>query len=130
FWAAGLMTRALSGTVHKLYRPTEYIKRGDCSHRVSVRSHDQLGELAGAYNDMAANIEALLEERVERERLEREIEIAAEVQAQLFPRAVPALPNAAITAECRAARGVAGDYYDYVEIPPGRVVPALGAVAR
>src|ERR671938_575415 len=123
-FAAGWMTRAVTGTVHKLYRATEYIKRGDFSHRVHVRSQDQLGELAHAYNDMAADIEALLHERVERERLEREIEIAAEVQAQLFPRAVPALANAAVTAECRAARGVAGDYYDYVEIAPGVVVLA------
>ncbi len=123
--AAGWMTRAVTGTVHKLYRATEYIKRGDFSHRVHVRSHDQLGELAVAYNDMAANIEVLLVERVERERLEREVEIAAEVQAQLFPRAVPQLATAAISAECRAARGVAGDYYDYVEIAPGVVVFAL-----
>ena len=128
-FAAAWMTRAVTGTVHKLYRATEYIKRGDFSHRVRVRSHDQLGELATAYNDMAADIEALLHERVERERLEREIEIAAEVQAQLFPRAVPALANAAITAECRAARGVAGDYYDYIEIAPGVVVLALGDVS-
>ena len=128
-FAAGWMTRAVTGTVHKLYRATEYIKRGDFSHRVSVRSHDQLGELAGAYNDMAANIETLLAERVERERLEREIEIAAEVQAQLFPRAVPKLASAEIAAECRAARGVAGDYYDYVEIAPGFIALALGDVS-
>ena len=128
-FAAGWMTRAVTGTVHKLYRATEFIKRGDFSHRVRVRSRDQLGELADAYNDMAANIEALLRERVERERLEREIEIAAEVQAQLFPRSVPALQSATITAECRAARGVAGDYYDYVEIAPGLVALALGDVS-
>ncbi|PYS92676.1 MAG: hypothetical protein DMF64_08350 [Acidobacteria bacterium] len=127
--AAGWMTRAVTGTVHKLYRATEYIKRGDFSHRVHIRSHDQLGELAHAYNDMAANIEVLLAERVERERLEREIEIAAEVQAQLFPRAVPELASAEIAAECRAARGVAGDYYDYVEIAHGFIALALGDVS-
>jgi sigma-B regulation protein RsbU (phosphoserine phosphatase) len=128
-FAAGWMTRAVTGTVHRLYRATEFIKRGDFSHRVQVRAQDQLGELAGAYNDMAANIEVLLRERVEHERLEREIEIAAEVQAQLFPRAVPALTTAEITAECRAARGVAGDYYDYIEIAPGLVALALGDVS-
>src|SRR5918911_1559633 len=106
--AAVWMTRAVTGTVHKLYRAVEFIKRGDFSHRVNVRSHDQLGELAAAVNDMSANIELLLKERVERERLEREVEIAAEVQAQLFPRHVPELLTAEIAAECRAARGVAG----------------------
>ena len=127
--SAAWLTRAITGTVHKLYRATEFIKRGDFSHRVRVRSRDQLGELAVAFNEMSANIESLLADRVERERLEREIEIAHEVQAQLFPREVPLLGAAAIVGECRAARGVAGDYYDYVEIMPGLITLALGDVA-
>lgn len=127
--ASAWMTRAVTGTVHKLYSAVEFIKRGDFSHRAHVRSHDQLGELAAAFNEMSANIEVLLEERVERERLEREVEIAAEVQAQLFPRSVPRLLTVEISAECRAARGVAGDYYDYIEVAPGLVVLALGDVS-
>jgi sigma-B regulation protein RsbU (phosphoserine phosphatase) len=127
--AAVWMTHAVTGTVHKLYSALDFIKRGDFSHRVKVRSHDQLGELAAAFNDMSANIEVLLEERVERERLEREVEIAAEVQAQLFPSRVPVLLTAELSAECRAARGVAGDYYDYIEIAPGLVALALGDVS-
>jgi len=127
--SAAWMTRAVTGTVHKLSRATEFIKRGDFSHRVHVRSRDQLGELAVAFNEMSANIESLLHERVERERLEREVEIAAEVQAQLFPREVPHLRAAEIVGECRAARGVAGDYYDYIEIAPGQLTFALGDVA-
>jgi sigma-B regulation protein RsbU (phosphoserine phosphatase) len=128
-FAAVWMTRAVTGTVHRLYRATEFIKRGDFSHRVRVRSRDQLGELAESFNDMSSNIESLLHERVERERLEREVEIAAEVQAQLFPRSVPKLSTVEICAECRAARGVAGDYYDYIEVTPGLVAVALGDVA-
>jgi sigma-B regulation protein RsbU (phosphoserine phosphatase) len=127
--SAAWLTRAVTGTVHKLHRATGFIKRGDFSHRVRVRSDDQLGELAEAFNDMSANIESLLQERVKHERLEREVEIAAEVQAQLFPRKVPRLGGAEIVGECRAARGVAGDYYDYVEIAPGLVAFALGDVA-
>ncbi len=127
--AAAWITRAVTGTVHRLYRAVEFVKRGDFSHRVHVRSHDQLGELAGAFNEMSANIETLLKERVEHERLEREVEIAAEVQARLFPGRVPDLLNVEVAAECRAARGVAGDYYDYVEVAPGLVALALGDVS-
>lgn len=127
--SAAWMTRAVTGTVHRLYRATEFIKRGDFSHRVRVRSHDQLGELAEAFNEMSADIETLLEERVEREKLEREVEIAAEVQAQLFPREVPTLRGAEIAGECRAARGVAGDYYDYIELQPGLVAFTLADVS-
>lgn len=123
------ITRAITGTVHKLYLATGFINRGDFSHRVSVKSRDQLGELAGAFNEMSSNIESLLKERVERERLQREIEIAAEVQSRLFPSEIPPLTTIDISAECRAARGVAGDYYDYVEIQTGLVMIALGDVS-
>jgi sigma-B regulation protein RsbU (phosphoserine phosphatase) len=78
---------------------------------------------------MSADIESLLEERIEREKLEREIEIAAEVQAQLFPREVPHLSGAEIVGECRAARGVAGDYYDYIDVAPALIAFALGDVS-
>ncbi len=127
--SAAWMTRAVTGTVHKLYRATESVKRGDFSHRIRTRSRDQLGELALAFNDMSSNIETLLAERVEHERLKREVEIAHEVQAQLFPRGTPALASAAMTGECRAALGVAGDYYDYVEVVPGLVAFTLGDVS-
>lgn len=126
---AAWMTRAVTSSVHKLYRATEYIKRGDFSYRVHVRSQDQLGELAGSFNDMAANIELLLQERVGHERLERELELAHEVQARLFPSRVPDLLKLDVAAECRAARGVAGDYYDYIEVAPGLVAFALGDVS-
>jgi sigma-B regulation protein RsbU (phosphoserine phosphatase) len=100
--AAAWMTRAVTSSVHKLYRATEYIKRGDFSYRVKVRSH---------------------------ERLEREVELAHEVQSRLFPSRVPDLLTLEAAAECRAARGVAGDYYDYVEVAPGLVAFALGDVS-
>jgi sigma-B regulation protein RsbU (phosphoserine phosphatase) len=127
--AAVWMTRAITGTVHELHRATAHIDRGDFSHRARVRSRDQLGELAEAYNEMAAHIETLLLERVENERLQRELEIAASVQARLFPRAVPALASVEIAGFCRAARGVAGDYYDFLDAGPGVVALALGDVA-
>ncbi|HYN83691.1 MAG TPA: SpoIIE family protein phosphatase [Pyrinomonadaceae bacterium] len=127
--AAAWMTRAVTGMVHKLHLATEFVKRGDFSRRISTRSTDQLGDLALAFNEMSANIESLLAKRVEHERLERELEIAAEVQAQLFPRSVPALRTAEMVGECRAARGVAGDYYDYIEVVPGLITFALGDVS-
>jgi len=128
-FAAFWMTRSVTGAVHDLHRATSFIDQGDFSQRVRVRSRDQLGELAQAFNDMSAHIETLLKERVERERMQRELEIAAGVQAGLFPRSVPVLATATIAGDCRAARGVAGDYYDYLELRPDLVAVALGDVA-
>ena len=127
--AALWMTRSVTSAVHGMHRATGFIRRGDFSHRIYLKSRDQLGDLAEAFNDMAAHVETLLEERVEKEALQRELEIAAKVQAGLFPREVPLLENIEIAGECRAARGVAGDYYDYVQVAPGQILLAVGDVS-
>jgi sigma-B regulation protein RsbU (phosphoserine phosphatase) len=129
FAAAALLTRSVTATVHELSVATERVRRGDFSYRARARSRDQLGDLAEAFNDMSASIESLLEQRLKHERLEREIEIAAEVQERLFPRRPPRREGWEIAGECRAARGVAGDYYDFLELGAGRVGLALGDVA-
>jgi sigma-B regulation protein RsbU (phosphoserine phosphatase) len=126
---AAWMVRAVTGTVDRIHRATEFIRGGDFSHRVQIRSRDQLGELAERFNDMSAHIEVLLRERVDRERLQREIEIASEVQARLFPRVMPQMRTVEMVGLCRAARGVAGDYYDGVVVAPGLVALALADVA-
>ncbi len=78
---------------------------------------------------------AALKESVERERqasqqrLERDVRIAQEVQARLFPQKVPRSASLECGGVCRPARGVAGDYYDFLEIDRGHLGIALGDVA-
>ncbi|HVQ54621.1 MAG TPA: SpoIIE family protein phosphatase, partial [Thermoanaerobaculia bacterium] len=78
---------------------------------------------------------AALKESVERERqasqerLERDVRIAQEVQARLFPQKVPKSAALECAGVCRPARGVAGDYYDFLEIDRGHLGVALGDVA-
>lgn len=66
------------------------------------------------------NIE-VFEEAARSRELRRELEDAAEVQAQLFPSVVPSLPGAQVTGSCFPARTAAGDYYDFLELPESRV---------
>jgi sigma-B regulation protein RsbU (phosphoserine phosphatase) len=51
---------------------------------------------------------------VEKGRLERELQMAREVQASLLPHATPALPGWEFAARWEPAREVAGDYYDFI----------------
>ena len=61
-------------------------------------------------------------ERLEAERLAaREIEIAREVQVQLFPQRRPTLRTLEYDGVCVQARVVGGDYYDFLDLGPGRV---------
>jgi len=61
-------------------------------------------------------IPTLAEEALSRARLEREIEIAREVQQRLFPQTFPTIPGIDIAAHCRPAHAVGGDYYDLISI--------------
>jgi sigma-B regulation protein RsbU (phosphoserine phosphatase) len=72
---------------------------------------------------------AVAAEAVRRERMNREIEIAREVQERLFPQDLPAVPGLDYGGHCRPARGVGGDYYDFLALPEGRLGVAIGDVS-
>jgi sigma-B regulation protein RsbU (phosphoserine phosphatase) len=57
---------------------------------------------------------------VEKGRLERELQLAREVQASLLPRATPAVPGWEFAARWQPAREVAGDFYDFIPLDAGR----------
>jgi len=60
--------------------------------------------------------------------LERELEIGKEIQAGFLPQVIPQPPGWQISAFFRAAREVAGDFYDVFEIEPGKLGLLLGDV--
>jgi phosphoserine phosphatase RsbU/P len=62
-------------------------------------------------------------------RMSREIEIAHEVQEQLFPQSYPKVAGLELAGHCRPAAGVGGDYYDFVDTSAGGVGIAIGDVA-
>jgi len=123
-----LLTKSITNAVHALDRGTGFVRRGDFSHRIVVRSDDQLGGLAKSFNQMTEYVQALVKERVEKERLERELEIAKEVQEQLFPRAAPQMGKMELTGLCLPARVVSGDYYDFLQLNVRRMGMALGDI--
>jgi phosphoserine phosphatase RsbU/P len=123
------MTRTITGAVHRLYQSTQKVIEGDFSHRIEVTGKDQLAELSSSFNSMTENLQRLLVVAKEKERLQSEIEIAREVQSQLFPRVVPQTRTLRLTAICQPARMVSGDYYDYEIIRDSQVALAIGDVA-
>jgi sigma-B regulation protein RsbU (phosphoserine phosphatase) len=129
-WVIGItMTRNITGAVHHLYEGTHRIMEGDFSHRIEVRGKDQLAELGVSFNRMTENLAHLLTVAKEKERLQSEIEIAREVQSQLYPRVAPQTKSLRLTAVCRPARIVSGDYYDYECLDDRHTALAIGDVA-
>ena len=74
-------------------------------------------------------LSSLAEEAARRERFNRELEIAREVQERLFPQSYPSIAGLDCAGHCRPAQGVGGDYYDFVALPEGRLGIAVGDVS-
>jgi phosphoserine phosphatase RsbU/P len=72
---------------------------------------------------------AIAAEVAQRERLNREVEIAREVQERLFPQEFPPVEGLDYCGACRPALGVGGDYYDFLLLPNGSLGIAIGDVS-
>ena len=72
---------------------------------------------------------SLADEAAHREVMNRELEIAREVQERLFPQKFPRIAGVDCFGYCRPARGVGGDYYDFIVLPDSRLGIAIGDVS-
>ena len=72
---------------------------------------------------------AIAEEVAQRERMNREVEIAREVQQRLFPQKLPPIAGLDYAGACRPVLGVGGDYYDFLTMPDGQLGIAIGDVS-
>jgi sigma-B regulation protein RsbU (phosphoserine phosphatase) len=113
------LARSITRSIHELFMGTERVRHGDFTHRIDMVSNDQLGELAGSFNQMIGSIENLLQTAAEKKRLEEELRIARQIQMSLLPRGPLDVPGLAVTALCVPAREVGGDYYDFFRLPGG-----------
>lgn len=62
-------------------------------------------------------------------RVEQEMEIARNIQSNLFPRALPQVAGLTVAAECRPARETGGDFYDLVMLNEDRIAVIVGDVS-
>lgn len=115
------LARSITSSIHELFAGTERVRHGDFSHRITVKSNDQLGELAGSFNQMIGSIENLLQTAAEKKRMEEELRIARQIQMSLLPRGPLDVPGLSITALCVPAREVGGDYYDFFPLGSERL---------
>jgi sigma-B regulation protein RsbU (phosphoserine phosphatase) len=123
------LTRSITKSVADLYDATGHINRGDLTHRIQVRTHDQMAALEQSFNSMTESLARLIAEQKEKQRLEGELAIAHEVQNLLFPTDLSGLPELEVHGICRPARTVSGDYYDFIPLRDERLMLAVGDIS-
>jgi phosphoserine phosphatase RsbU/P len=123
------LSRSMTLSVAELYSATEHINHGDFTHRIQVRSRDQMAALEQSFNSMTESLAKLIAEQKEKQRLESELAIAYEVQDLLFPHEFTGLTSLEVYGVCRPARSVSGDYYDFIPLGTDRLVLAVGDIS-
>ena len=78
---------------------------------------------------LAISATRLYEQAVRRERLEHEMNLAMDIQTSFLPECCPDVPGWRIAVEWRAARGVGGDYYDFVQLNTSQLGVSIADVS-
>ncbi|TAM48696.1 MAG: HAMP domain-containing protein [Acidobacteria bacterium] len=126
---AAVMILRIATAAGRLTRGARAVAAGDLAHRIPVKRRDQLGDLAVSFNAMTESVHGMLSDVAEKERLAGEMELAREIQESLLPPSELTSGALAVVAHFRPAAEVGGDYFDVLELAPGRIVAAIGDVA-
>ncbi len=79
-----------------------------------TETRQKLVRLVADQTAVAVEHNELTMELRKKERLDRELEIGAEIQLQLLPRQCPTILGVSLAALCQPANRVGGDYYDFI----------------
>ena len=127
-----LMAVLYAGTITKpIQQLTEgavAIATGNFQYRVVVKTKDEIFTLAKAFNKMAADLEISTKALVYKERVAKELELAAKIQKQLLPKEMPKVKGLDISAGLLPAEEIGGDCYDFIKVGPDGLIMYIGDV--
>jgi len=105
-----------------------YLDSQSSMHTLSGLDERILLKLATEAESVLERVE-LIGAREERGRLQRELELASQTQEGLLPKQIPQFAGWRLEAFCRPTRHVGGDFYDFIELPDGRLAAMIADVS-
>ena len=112
-----------------LTKSVEAIGQGHLDTRIEVRSVREIQTLANTFNEMVQRLEEDQTALVEKKRMEKELEIAHDIQATLLPSTLPHLLNYEMDVYYHPASQVGGDYFDLIHLDDNHLFVVVGDVA-
>ena len=111
-----LITRIMD-PFHKLANWVRDVGHGKVDEdELDIDASDELGEIAQAFNEMTGKFREAQTNLMEQQRIQRELQVAQEIQQMLLPTDFPNVIGYDITSYYQAAKEVGGDLFDFVEV--------------
>jgi nitrogen fixation/metabolism regulation signal transduction histidine kinase len=108
-WIGVWLSRDIATAIDDLSGAAQQIAGGNFAWRTPLRGNDQICELSGSFNEMAASLEQFQKQEVTRLEFESDLRMAQRVQEYLFPRQAPVVSGATVAGRTLPARTVGGD---------------------
>ncbi len=123
------LSRRMTQNLTDLTRGAHELAAGNLAVQVPVRSKDEMGQLAIAFNQMARDLKKNQERLVQQERLRRELELCRRIQNDLLPKAPYRDQLAEMQGVSIPARELGGDFFNYFNLGDGQVAILMGDVS-
>ncbi|MFZ0242278.1 MAG: SpoIIE family protein phosphatase [Desulfobacterales bacterium] len=104
-----MVTGQTVSAIKEVSLAADQIARGDFDHPLPVKTLDEVGHLTRSFNTMMAQL-------AERVRLKSALDLAMEVQQNLLPKHIAALPGLDVAGSSCYCNETGGDYYDFLEV--------------
>jgi len=105
----------ISSPILKITESVKKIALGYFETRVNVKTNDELEVLAADVNKMADDLNKATEDRIYKERVKKELEIANKIQTRLLPQSIPQIPGYDMASIIIPAEEIGGDVYDVIQ---------------
>lgn len=116
FWMGNRITKPITDLTHDV----EIIAKGNLDHHPRATSRDEIGVLARTIDRMAKSLSEAQSNELDHAKQKHQLQVALEIQANLFPKNLPAIPGYDVASHYQAGPEVGGDYYDVIVLPDGR----------
>lgn len=135
-WLVRRFSDKLTAPLLALGQDVQTISGGDLDYRASIRSNDEIGDLAESFNRMAASLKQYIENltavTADKERISAELNVATQIQASMLPCIFPAFPEHEefdIFAGMIPAKEVGGDFYDFFMLDDDHLIMVIADVS-
>lgn len=123
------VSKVIIQPVKKLTKGAAIIGKGNLDFKIDVKSRDEIGVLADTFNMMTSQLKEARDLEIESRIMQEQLDLAREIQEGLNPMGFYNKKGIQIKGFTRAAKGVGGDYFDYIDIDENRVGALISDVS-